>query len=413
MSGLPILAFAPGNWNLSPDLRPSVAGSTRYYLWTLAERGWPIVYVEPPTRFRSKTTIWEAEDRPFRVLSPGWIPPFGVRGIPVAGAADLLRMATSAYLFSAARQHCEKTLFSPKVLWLGAPWHSSMIPTKTENLLIVHHNYDELADSPALKPFQSAALHRWEEELLRRSDLVLCSSVPQLKKRVELNPQAVLLENAVKDSFLHREDVDEDERKAFAPLVENLRALPQPRIVYGGVADHRLDGDLLNAVWEKFPQASFAFLGNKDQNLSPSAKAFFAHPNVHVFGKTPHDAYPFLYAEADALIYPMQQTLFTAGMFPDKLGEYLASGKPVVSVASHEVVRLAKESRDGVIRVASTPQEFCSKLSEAMNERDEVLPALRRGLASKRTHLNQTAKLEKLLWEGLTQKGVSGSPKAP
>ncbi len=410
----PILAFAPGNW-----VWPSVPGSTRYYLWVLAERGWPVIYVEPPKKFAFRTTAWQADDRPFTVLSLGKVPPFGVRGIPHPIVANAMRLLTSAYMISTARKHCENTRIHPKVLWLGAPWHSQLIPEETHNLLVVHHNYDELARSPFLKPFQANLLQRWEEELLKKCDLVLCSSLPQCEARSVFNKNTALLENAVKDSFFLPTNQEDDPENSsvppaeFSELLTRLQSIPHPRVVYGGVVDHRLDGALLQSASKEFPEANFIFLGNQDHNISGELRQFLQQNYVHILGRIPHDAYPYLYAEADVLIYPTLQTPFTAGMFPDKLGEYLASGKPVVSVGASEVKRLANESREGVIRLANHTAEFAEQLSAALSESGEVLPALRKGLASKRMHSNQTTKLERMLWEGIRRKGISDNPTTP
>lgn len=406
-STVPILAFAPGDWRW-----PSIPGSTRYYLWTLAERGWPVVYVEPPKTFRLKTETWTADDRPFTVLRPALVPMFGVSGIPAKMAAEPLRKLTSTCMRNAALQLCKTLRMEPKIFWLGAPWHSSLVSLKDVDKLVVHHNYDELSKSPILKPFQASLLSKWEAELNSRCDLILCSSLPQLENRKEFFGKTVLLENALKDGFLDEELLAE-QRDEFNDLIKKFQALPRPRIVYGGVLDDRLDEQLLLKIRTSFPQASLVFLGNLSGPVSSDLKSLVEQENVHVFGRVPHDAYPHLYAEADVLIYPFKQTPFTSGMFPDKLGEYLASGKPVVSVASSEVVRLSKESRGGVIRIGENAEEFCHQLKAALKEESDVFPAMRRGLASKRTWANQTTKLERVLREALIKKGISGSPKAP
>jgi glycosyltransferase involved in cell wall biosynthesis len=410
MSPASILAYAPGTWRW-----PSIPGSTRYYLWSLAERGWPVVYVEPPQKWAWKTSIWRAEDRPFTVATLPYVPPFGVRGIPFESSGEWLRWVTCTRMKSATHALCKSEKFTPQILWLGAPWQSRLIPTGTQKPLVVHHNYDELALSPFLKPFQQNLLHSWETELITQSDVVLCSSHAQAAKRRSLNSNTHVLENAVKDDFLQ---VSSEEPPMMPErtrvLVEEMRKLPRPLLVYGGVVDHRLNAAWFMAVQKAFTSGTLVFLGNLDATASiEMVKLLKESPNVWGGKRMAHDDYPWLYGEADVLLFAHEQTPFTEGMFPDKMGEYLASGKPIVSIRTAELERLAGESRKNVIRLAGTQEEFLAQIQHALKEQEPIYPALRRGLAAKRTWNTQTTRLERILERSLRVSDNSKAPESP
>src|SRR5690606_22529372 len=135
-------------------------------------------------------------------------------------------------------------------------------------------------------------------------------------------------ENAVRDDFL-RCPVPEfpaPERE----VLDALRKKPRPRVVYTGVADHRLDPKLFEEILKINEVASLNFLGiatdefRRDFHPSrPDAVAFF--------GSIGYSAIPALLREGDVAVIAHHRTPFTDAMFPEKLNEYLSSGLPVVS----------------------------------------------------------------------------------
>jgi len=389
-----ILAYAPGPWGW-----PDFGGSPRYHLWTLAGMGWPVLYVEPPLKWRWKRGLWSAPDRPFHVLSPARVPPFSARHAPVNALGEKWRVYTSARLAGEARAALATLGLAPTVYWFGAPWHGALAADAPDGLTRVNFVYDELVESPAMDAPHRSRLARWESELRDQCGLVVCSSLPQVERRRDLgHPRVELLENAVRDDFLADSPATPRD-PAFAEAVARIRAMPHPRVAYGGVADHRLDPAVFSEVLTMGEVGSLLFLGKRDPSLDGNLGGRCDQSGKAVFlGQIPYGWYPALYAECDALLIAHRRTPFTEAMYPEKLNEYLASGKPIVSVDLPEVRRVRAEAGwPEAIRVAGNPAEFAAALRTALRPEPAELPAERRRLAAKRTWSQMGERLAGLL----------------
>ncbi len=376
-----IIAFAPGTWRW-----PDVYGSTRYHLWTLAEMGWRVLYVEPPVKVNLFSKTWSAPDRDFHVLSPGRVVPFAVRKVPNQKSGEAWRQRTSKALAARALESAKKLGLSFDVCWFGAPWHSAIHAALPEGFAGVCHVYDELALSPALEQPHRSLLWDWESELVTACHLSLCSSMPQFERRTKTARRCVLLENGVRDEWL---DAEHPPRlsAADAAVLERVRAMPRPIMLYTGVVDHRLDMRCFDAALTQNPEGSLVFGGHLDD--SRNAAFFEEHDGderVHSTGRVSPDVLLALCREADVLLIGHRRTPFTDAMLPEKLNEYLATGKPVVSIDLPEVARVAGESElPNAIRLASSPAEFGAEVREACIMDEPELAAERMRLASQRT----------------------------
>lgn len=387
-----ILAFSPGLWNWT-----EFTGSPRYHLWTLAGLGWKVVFVEPPKKFTLGSTLRSAPDRPFHVLSPAAVPPFAVRHIPGPQVGSLWRSLVARRLAQQGIAACRRLSLSPDHYWFGAPWHSAIARYLPHGPRRLFHVYDELTKTPAFSPMQQQLLSAWEEEMCACSDLVLCSSQPQQNARTHHGEKVRLLENAVRDDFLQLPALEcpGPERS----ILDALRQKTRPRVVYTGVADHRLDPALFEAILRIDRVGSLSFLGIATDDFR---RAF--HPSrpdaVSFFGSIGYSAIPALLAEADLAVIAHRRTPFTDAMFPEKLNEYLSSGKPVVSVDMSEVCRVAAESRlSGAVYTASNGEEFATAVHRALEENSPELEAERRRLAGERTWSRMGGKLDQWLLE--------------
>ena len=353
-----LLAFGAGTWRW-----PRVFGSPRYHLWTLAERGWRVVYIEPPVRPLLRARWWQAPDRAFSVYTPAWVPPFGLRAMPCEAIARMARRATAARLAAEGRRawaHLHGPA-DPAVVWLGAPWHGALLPRLPIGSRTIHHVYDELAASPALTHWQRRLLAQWEAELLAKADWVACSSMPQLEARQSRTAgRLFLLENGVPENFLANPLPPKEPGEVA--LLGEMQALKRPIYAYGGVADRRLSPHFFRALVRMIEQrgGTLAVLGKLDSSLDTALREQWQRsPSVWLAGEIPHALYPSLYAAADCLVMAHRRHPFTDGMYPEKMNEYLATGKPIVARRMAELDRLAGESgAEGTIVRVDNPRAF-------------------------------------------------------
>jgi len=362
-----IVAFAPGTWGW-----PEFAGSPRYHLWGLAGLGWRVLYVEPPKRLQLITRMWKAPDRDFHVLTPGLVAPFGVRLVPNEKTGDAWREKTAEGLLARANEAIKTLGFEPKIWWLGAPWHSVIARRLPKDDAKVAHVYDELSSSPALDATQRTLLWDWERELMRNIDVTLCSSEPQLSRRTRIAARLVLIENAVSEA--HLPENRQPPSNETTVLAAKVAKLPHPRLLYGGTVDHRLDESIFTLLATSFPGGSLVFAGHLDDSFASGArKQLQSMKNVHFLGDVPYSAFPWLYSHADVLLLAHKRNEFTNAMYPEKLNEYLASGKPVVTVPLPEIGRITREGKGHLLRLAETPEQFIAAVADAAAEDNPAL----------------------------------------
>ncbi|MDH3245429.1 MAG: glycosyltransferase [Saprospiraceae bacterium] len=78
---------------------------------------------------------------------------------------------------------------------------------------------------------------------------------------------------------------------------------------------------------------------------------------VRLHGNVPHHQIPAFYASASALLIPLRPTVQDKARFPHKLGEYLASARPVITTAFGEICNY--DFNDGETCLVAS--DFCSR----------------------------------------------------
>lgn len=425
-----ILAFGPGAW-------PSgwVSGSPRYHLHGLAGEGWPVLYVEPaqararrrlgrfyaaPPREGAQAagSVCAWEDRPLRIFRPRArlfmhprmpAPAFALRALNRLALARLEREVRAA----CALQPGLVPFRAPRLLWLGGWFQAPLLDRPAAaGARSVAFLYDDLPASPVWSAAQARLVAGLEHELIRRVDLAIFTSRPLLEDHADLaregGGRALLLENAVDESFFEERLPPES---AISPedarALDAIRRLPAPRLGYLGAINLRLDADLCRALAREAAGRgwSLVFLGPVDPLYGRVAGELRALPNTHLPGILSPAAAPRALRLFEALLLPHARTPFTRAMFPEKLPEYLATGRPIVSTSLGEVVRVVSEAGagaggGGLVEFGDTPGEFLAACDRALaGGKDPGRAAARVALARRHTRALRLATLRRALEE--------------
>jgi glycosyltransferase involved in cell wall biosynthesis len=78
------------------------------------------------------------------------------------------------------------------------------------------------------------------------------------------------------------------------------------------------------------------------------------------------------YKNAKALLIPLRPTIQDAARFPHKIGEYLASGNPVISTNYGEIKHYFKDRDTMLIAEAYDTKEFADKMNYVVKNREEA-----------------------------------------
>lgn len=193
-----------------------------------------------------------------------------------------------------------------------------------------------------------------EVELIRRVDEVIVHSHRLMEKKGGINPRTRRIPNGV------------DYVSFSTPRAEpaDLADIPHPRVGYAGVIKTQMDLDLMYELATRRPQASFVFVGPVGF-LGPKVEAWErlkALPNVHVRGLRTVDQLPAYTQHFDVCVMCYEVTDYTNKIFPLKLNEYLATGRPVITSGIDAVLPF-----HNVVQIASTPDSWLSAIDASLS----------------------------------------------
>jgi glycosyltransferase involved in cell wall biosynthesis len=208
------------------------------------------------------------------------------------------------------------------ILWAYVPQAEQLLDA-IDPSLVVYHCVDDIA---AQKGVDAESFRAAERRFAARADLVIVSS-PALARRMRTLSDNVLDAPNVADTALFARAMD------AGRVDPALAALPEPRIVFtGAVTATKLDFELLEGLAELRPDWTLALVGPVGAgDPSTDVAALAERPNVHLLGPRPYAELPVVLRGAAAALIPYARNELTASVFPMKVYEYLAAGRPVVS----------------------------------------------------------------------------------
>ena len=218
-----------------------------------------------------------------------------------------------------------------------------------------------------------------ERELLRRADLVSCTSTWLLEKVRAARP----------DAFLSGPAVDYERFAAMqgAPLSGG-----EVRTVcfFGSLSAERIDLRALRAIAEAgFEVRIVGGLGRVDRNL-------LELPGIDYRGEVPHAKLPAALAGVDAFVLPYRLSGLTRGISPAKTYECLATGLPVVAAPLPALEELA-----GYVYLAGRPGDYVEVLQSLKDLETEEGRRARIELARENSWGARFEEIEEALWRAL------------
>jgi glycosyltransferase involved in cell wall biosynthesis len=237
-----------------------------------------------------------------------------------------------------------------------------------------------------------------EGALVRSADLVFANSTRFTERFGPLNRRVFYFPGGVSLAHFDPNSVKE--------IPVEIRGLARPLIGYVGGLHHHLDIELLGKLAASMPEASIVVIGPELTDIGDLG----AFANVRLLGPRAWMDLPPLLASIDVGLIPYIHSAYTATVYPTKLFEYLAMGKPVVSTDLPEVRRL--ELPEFAVRVASDHQGFIEAVRAALSEADESGPQRRRELAEQRDWGAIVAEMAGLIAEAVEEK-AKRSPSPP
>lgn len=384
LNGIPILSFARDRWTDIPRCRHHV-------LSRLAMRG-RVLFVSPPTHLRDAVhavrtgglgTAGLSEVVPglFAFVPPPWLP-------------YSHRPALNQMLENLRARHIRRLL---KRLHMDRPilylWHPAFIDMadRFDARLVVYHCYDEYA---AFRGANREAIEAQEARLLRRADLVFTVSPGLRERRLAANPNV----------FVVRNGVDADHfAAALAPetvVPPDIAGIPRPIVgCIARVIPEYFDAALLRQVFQKRPDWSLVVVGPEmparvggDDEVNELKRL----PNVHLLGPRPFGSLPAYLKGMDVCAIPYRMTRNNELADPLKLYEYLAAGRPIVSVP-----RDFADDMKPFVRTARVAEEWIAAIEDALAHDAPDQRAARQAVARENTWDQRVALISRLVTAAL------------
>jgi len=209
-----------------------------------------------------------------------------------------------------------------------------------------------------------------ERLMLSSVNQVIVHSAVLMEKKSPANPHTLMLSNGV----------DFAAYSTSYPEPPDLEAIAHPRIGYSGFLKRQLDWRLMAQLAERHPDWSFVFVGatRSHDELRDSIQQLSKRSNCHFLGaKTTREMARYA-QHFDCCLMPYMATNYTNAIYPMKLHEYLASGRPVVGTSIGTL-----KAFGATIELASSIDEWSAaiarSLAPAANTRERRLE--RQGLA--------------------------------
>lgn len=190
-----------------------------------------------------------------------------------------------------------------------------------------------------------------EDELIKKSDLVVATSRLLFDEKVQLNPNCLLVPNGTE--FDHFNYLPEK-------LPEELANIKKPIIGYYGAMSDWLDAELIYDLASARPNWNFVLIGRIE---SADVSQLKEVKNVFLIGEQPYEYLPDYLQHFDTCIIPFKKTQLTEATNPVKLFEYLSAGKSVVATDLNEL-RYYRE----YVRLVSTPSEWLQAIELALDD---------------------------------------------
>jgi len=267
-------------------------------------------------------------------------------------------------------------------IWLFyEPYYSSFVLPFIKEGKIVYDCADESSGFSNVSP----DIIRAEENLIRKSSLIIVTSTRLLRKTEKINKNCFYVPNAA--DFEHFHSATQIKKRP-----KEMEDLKNPIVGFIGAIYDWIDIDLICKLAEAHPDYSILLVGPVNFGKNDLAK----HSNILMVGTKRYETLPQYLSYMDVCLIPFKINKLTLASNPIKLYEYLAAGKPVVSTALPEVVNNASH----VVLIGKDHADFIQKVEGVVNatpKDDESAKAKRVEFANNNSWDERVQSIKKLL----------------
>ncbi len=341
----------------------------------------PLLYVDSPGMRapqasgrdfrRALRKLGAALRRPILIEPNLWhctVPQLPFRRVP---GVDLLNRVFSRWAVRRAMRALGTTRY---ISWFVLP-HPGFLAQRLGEDLCVYYCIDDYAAHPGV---DAAVIGARDDALTRCADLVFVAPPALLASKQAVNARTFFSPHGV-DVALFARAMD-----PATPVPQAAADLQGPVVGYFGSIHEWIDLELVEWLARARPEWTFLLVGHAATDVS----ALRALRNVRLVGAQPYRDLPAWAKAFDVAIIPYRNNRQVENANPLKLREYLATGKPIVSVGNAEIERFGQW-----VQIVEGREMFLAALEKALHEDPPGAAAARMAAVAHQTWDNRVAEV--------------------
>lgn len=288
-------------------------------------------------------------------------------------------------LTRAAVRAIVRRLEGPVVLWLYDATSASLVGRCGETAAVydcVDDHAEAAGEDPRVRTLVAAA----DGRAARSATVVITTTKTLYERHRAANPRTYLVPNV--GDYEH-----------FAPAASrgiaaaDVASLPRPVLGFtGNLVTWKVDFELLIEAARRRPNWSLVLVGPAEDDALEQLSQLTALPNVHHVGARPYDRVPEYVAGFDVGLCPYLWNAYARSVFPLKLYEYLAAGKPVVASGLPDLGGMEPD-----VRLVRGADEFVVAVEDVLARDSPDERARRIALAAANTWESRTRRIIELV----------------
>lgn len=233
------------------------------------------------------------------------------------------------------------------------PYFLQKLPADIKPVRSIYQSMDDISQVA----YSNRHGTRLEEKIIANFDYTLCTSKELTRLKSKFSPNVFFHPNAA-DTSIFNKAVNEK-----LPKPEELKRIQTKIIGFTGSIEYRTDFELLKKIALHHKDKTMVFVGpiQTNEHLEVGLDKL---PNVVFTGPKHITELPNYLQYFDCAIIPFRKNTLTKSIYPLKINEYLAAGKPVIATDfSEDIISFNK-----VAYVVGSHQEFIETINRAINE---------------------------------------------
>ena len=318
-----------------------------------------ILYVEPPitllSPFKDPATWskWGMWFKGLRRLNENiylYSPPVT---LPFGNKYRLINRLNQLWINLFLKKAIRQLGFNNPLVWTYMPNSVDIVGYIKDKRLLVYDCVDEHAEYTGF--INKFLVTEMERQLMGECDLVFVTAIGLYESKKGYARAIYYLPNAANvEHFMQAQDPSTD-------IPDEVATILKPVVGFVGVIQDWVDLDLVEAAALAHPEWHIGMIGPVAAGINVSSLK--ALPNVYFLGRKDVKDLPRYIKAFDVCINPFKHNQLTDRVSPLKFYEYLASGKPIVSVNMPGVSDFTD-----VVEISNNTEQFVRGIERALAE---------------------------------------------